>query len=170
MGLLWQERLLGGESAGSSHPVGEAVPGRQSLVHISARNRAERENAAWVFPVPGSQIRDYFNLAKGQLVLHPVPRPFRLPATFCYLSSYIWRITAFAREDAAWKARGKGVGRKLTTEHGWTLTGVEQGGGSVRWVVLAGFPARQWTSFWKNNFTRSIFTLKKLQPTQQSNR
>lgn len=95
-----------GQSPGSSHPVSEALPGNQSLVHIFARNHTERETAVWVFPVPGSQMRLFFmeghsNLAKGQLVLHPVLRPFCLPAAFCYLISYTWRITAFTREDAA---------------------------------------------------------------------
>ena len=109
MELLLQERIpqeLLGRSPGSSHPVSETLPGNQSLVHISARNHVERETAAWVFSVPGSRIglffmEDCYNLAKGQLVLHPVLRPFCLPAAFYYLMSYTWRITAFTREDAA---------------------------------------------------------------------
>lgn len=95
---------------GSLLPVSETLPGKESLVHISARNHAERETVASVFSVPDSCIGLLFmegrcNLAKGQLVLHPVLTPFCLPASFVYTC----RMTASIREDAVRKARGKEV-------------------------------------------------------------
>jgi len=95
--LLLQERLLG--RVPRICPVSEALPGNQSLVHLSVGNRTERETAASVFPVAGSWIGGYCNLAKGWLVLPPILSPFCLHVAFCYVLTHSWRIPAFARED-----------------------------------------------------------------------
>lgn len=74
---------LTGETAAESPQDHYTLPGKQTLVHISAWNRAEREAVALVFSVSGSWIELLFmegsgNLAKGQLVLYPVLTPFCL--------------------------------------------------------------------------------------------
>lgn len=130
------------ELPGSLYPVSETLPGKEALVHISARNQAEREAVALVFSVPGSWIGLLFmegscSLAKGQLVLHPVLTPFCLPP------SVTWSVTPAGWLHPSGKMlweKQEGRSRKLNTDHGWIFIGVQEGGKSMRWAVLSVFP------------------------------
>lgn len=101
------------ESPQDDYTLSVRLPGKQSLVHFSAWNQAERETVALVFSVAGSWIGLFSmegscELAKGQLVLHAALTPSCLLASFGYLVSDTGRMTASTRGGAVGKARQKG--------------------------------------------------------------